>query len=523
VTVLNRRLKLLLKVLLALFVLLVAFLCFERIRGQFSLAGYKRELLAQGEKLSPQDFRSPVAEADNGARTAIAAIEQFQRGTVLPHCYPPRMKMGPSGRAVVCFRESEWVETGTYRNGEWVNEKVTNRWDQVAADLNSNATVLTEIRTALAKPVLNNRLDLAEGNKMKFLHLAPAKSLTHWQGAEIQLALHEGRTHDALEPLLAQIQLPRLLAEDPIVISELVRIAIAAIARVDTWEALQADGWSDKDLAAMQNAWENQEFVTNLARTLEGERVFCDVSFDSIRGSNQDAYDLLFGWQEMLAGGFDTDTGEWNSPELPFNERMARFLKKQIYCRIWRLAWSYQNERHDLATMQELIDIARLAARNKSYGPVEEATSRLLHSSVGKDYYDRLRYPYSALDSISKTPLKALRAETERSLVISAIALKRYSLRHGNLPETLATLVPEFLSAVPTDYMDGEPVKYRRNGDGSFTLYSVGEDGQDDGGDTSLPADKLNTRQPWLRKDFVWPAPATPEEVGEYRREAAKD
>ena len=519
----KRRSKLLLKVFLSLLVLLFAFLCFERLRGQLSLASYKRKLLDQGEKLTPQDFRSSVADADNGAPAAIAAIGRLQPGLVLPHSYPPRMKMVRSGRAVVCFRENEWVEIGTFRNEEWVNEKVTNRWDQVAADLSSNATVLAEIRAALAKPVLNNQLDLAEGNKMKFLHLSLAKALTQWQGAEIQLALHEGRTHDALEPLLAQIQLPRLLAEDPIVISELLRIAIAAIARVDTWEALQAEGWSDEDLAAMQKAWESQEFITNLARTLEGERVLCDVSFDSVRGSNQDAYDLLFGWQEMLARGFDPDTGKWNSPELPFNERMGRFLKKQIYCRIWRFTWSYQNQRHDLAANQQLIDIVRAAVKEKSYASIEKDTSELFQKSVSKGFYDKLRHPYSSVDAISKTPLKALRAETERSLVISAIALKRYALRHGNYPESLDALVPGFLSAVPTDYMNGKPVKYRRNSDGSFTLYSVGEDGKDDGGDLSLPVDKPNARQLWLRKDFVWPAPATPEEVAAYRQASAEE
>lgn len=68
--------------------------------------------------------------------------------------------------------------------------------------------------------------------------------------------------------------------------------------------------------------------------------------------------------------------------------------------------------------------------------------------------------------------------------------------------------------------MDGEPLKYRLNPDGSFTLYSVGEDGQDDGGDVSLLPDKTSSRILWNRKDFVWPAPAHPEEVETFRKEA---
>ena len=116
-----------------------------------------------------------------------------------------------------------------------------------------------------------------------------------------------------------------------------------------------------------------------------------------------------------------------------------------------------------------------------------------------------------------------MRAETERSLAICAVALKRYSLRHGAPPESLDSLVPEFVSSVPVDYMDGKPLRYRLNADKTFMLYSVGEDGKDDGGDTALMPDKTSLRDLWDRKDFVWPAPAAPEEVEAYRKEAAKN
>jgi hypothetical protein len=91
--------------------------------------------------------------------------------------------------------------------------------------------------------------------------------------------------------------------------------------------------------------------------------------------------------------------------------------------------------------------------------------------------------------------------------VIAAVALKRYELRHGKLPATLASLAPEFLTEVPHDFMDGQALRYRLNGDGSFALYSVGEDGRDDGGDP-LPAVSGENRQnasiPAVR-DWVWP------------------
>jgi hypothetical protein len=88
----------------------------------------------------------------------------------------------------------------------------------------------------------------------------------------------------------------------------------------------------------------------------------------------------------------------------------------------------------------------------------------------------------------------------------AAIALKRFQLRHGNLPPSLEALVPDFLAAVPFDYMSAKPVRYRTGSDGSYVIYSVGDDGKDDGGDPS-PA----SGQPsglWTGRDALWPSPA---------------
>jgi hypothetical protein len=48
-------------------------------------------------------------------------------------------------------------------------------------------------------------------------------------------------------------------------------------------------------------------------------------------------------------------------------------------------------------------------------------------------------------------------------------------------------------------------------------VYSIGENGKDDGGDTELAPGKTNLRNIWERKDAVWPAPASEDEVKDYR------
>jgi hypothetical protein len=303
----------------------------------------------------------------------------------------------------------------------------------------------------LAKPGFDNKLDYSQGFKMKLPDLAPPKQLTRWFGGAAQVALRDGRTADALENLVAQARIPRVLAEDRVVISELVRIAIAAIARTTTWEALQADGWTDAGLAELQQVWEEQSFAASTARSLEGERIFSDVSSEMVRASNEDAIAALF-WQENYSQQIQEHMFGEQVDEPSAWRTIAGFFKKQVYCRVWRFAWSHQDQRYGLEIMQRLVEGARAAAADNSSAALQKVIRRIEDEVASRNYYDRLRFPDAeSLATTASFASKALRAETDRSMTLCAIALKRYSLKHGKLPASLDALVPEFVSAVPVD------------------------------------------------------------------------
>ncbi|MFA6544537.1 MAG: hypothetical protein WCS99_08940, partial [Limisphaerales bacterium] len=92
-----------------------------------------------------------------------------------------------------------------------------------------------------------------------------------------------------------------------------------------------------------------------------------------------------------------------------------------------------------------------------------------------------------------------------RELTVSALALELHRRKHGRHPDSLDRLVPEFLPAVPVDWMDGKPLRYRLNPDGSFTLWSVGENLIDDGGDASGAPVNMRRNDFWEGCDAVWP------------------
>lgn len=73
--------------------------------------------------------------------------------------------------------------------------------------------------------------------------------------------------------------------------------------------------------------------------------------------------------------------------------------------------------------------------------------------------------------------------QTEASLRNAQIglAVDRYVLTYAGLPDSLDALVPDYLDRVPLDPFDGQPLRYRRVGEG-FVVYSVGKNLVDDGG-----------------------------------------
>jgi hypothetical protein len=66
-------------------------------------------------------------------------------------------------------------------------------------------------------------------------------------------------------------------------------------------------------------------------------------------------------------------------------------------------------------------------------------------------------------------------------LVLVDLALCSYCDDHGAWPDDLNLLVPDYLATLPLDPYSGKPLKYRAASP-EFLLYSVGPDGQDDGG-----------------------------------------
>jgi hypothetical protein len=79
-----------------------------------------------------------------------------------------------------------------------------------------------------------------------------------------------------------------------------------------------------------------------------------------------------------------------------------------------------------------------------------------------------------------------------------AFALAAYQREHGRYPATLDALAPKYLPQIPNDLFSGKALIYRPSEKG-YLLYSVGVNGQDDGGrsyEDDPAGDDLTVRMP---------------------------
>jgi hypothetical protein len=266
-------------------------------------------------------------------------------------------------------------------------------------------------------------------------------------------------------------------------------VAISGLGLSVTWEALQADAWDESTLAQVQRDWEEIGLTEALERGMVGQRVWANQLFESTMRNPQSSGLLSAGAGVGLLG------------------RGRSHLVQQY----WR-AHMEEDFLLYLQQMQDRIEGARQLRTNaprKNVVQLLNAQESALNATLsGPLSQYRYALTAAALPNFFRACQTVLRTETQRRMTLIAIALERHRLRTGHFPAGLDGLTPEFLATVPIDPMSGQPFCYRTNLDGGFTLYSVGEDGKDDGGDATS-TNKVTTYDLWSGRDAVWPRAVT--------------
>lgn len=369
--------------------------------------------------------------------------------------------------------------------------------DDVLLALSKFDATLSEFSQASSRPRNVYPTHFEEGFGILLPHLNAFKSCARIFQLRAAARLESGNSSGALEDARMIFRFGDALQEGPFLITQLVRIAIENIGFKTIWIGLADHHWSEVQLVELIQSLQKRQFGPAFIRSLEGERAMAIETLDrALTGPGKVFVDFSF------MNSLDSVDGGDSFVLSPSSFNPSRFLIPAGWCRQSQLALLNGYQRLLVQARQELNPT------NSGYrfaGKVGESSTDMNPKRRPSAPFDIL--VNMLLPALDKASTKAAEAETMARLAITACALERFHLAHGEFPIALNQLAPQYLSAVPADYMTGEPLHYLRTDDGWFRLWSVGQDGKDDRGIYRLPEKRLGASAFGPVRDIPWPSP----------------
>ncbi|UCD49970.1 MAG: hypothetical protein JSW27_20875 [Phycisphaerales bacterium] len=326
----------------------------------------------------------------------------------------------------------------------------TQPWDKemqalIGQVLDDNEKVLELLDQATALPSSRYPVDLSQGHASLLPHISDLRKVVYLLCFKAFLEAEQGRAAAAIDALAGTFHVADSLTQEPVMISQLVRwacqsVALSATERVINRTALALDDL-DRLGAILSTAYDPNATIRGLA----GERCM--------------AIQML---RQPGALGLPSVLGNREQPSL-LQIRVAGALGQ-----VDRYLTNYI----DLTERQ--IAAMRLPAHERERVADEIDTQ----ASQMRNTHKALAYFLPALGRFVEIDLANL---TRLRVAHVAVAVERYRVAHGRLPDQWNELVPAYLETAPTDPYDGQPLRYRKLAAG-FAVYSIGEDLSDDGG-----------------------------------------
>jgi hypothetical protein len=280
-----------------------------------------------------------------------------------------------------------------------------------------------------------------------------ARGVTNLLAYDALLRAQEQDLAGAMESCHAILNLCRSFDDEPMVIAMLVRVACRSVA-IRRLERILAQGEpAEADLDRLQKVLEEEEAVPILLHAFRGERAGGDLLMQSMESGR-------IGAGAFAGGGPPVDTLQML---LPGGMRHQRTAVLTLNNRIVEIAKLPPEKQHAEAERLE-GETATMPILARLLGPAQIRVARA-----------------------------SLRGQAEARVAIAMLAAERFRQKHQRWPERLAELTPDFLTQVPSDPFDGQPLRLLRTDDG-IVIYSIGPDAQDDGGKLSVREDKGTDR-----------------------------
>lgn len=280
-------------------------------------------------------------------------------------------------------------------------------------------------------------------------HLAFVVNVTRAYSLRASAQLALGETETAFRDLQTSLRVANLISNETFLICLTVRLVAVDNALGCAAEGMARHQWSEAQLVWFSDFARGCNFLADFATSQRTEAAMSAQYWSWARQHREQADWML---------GQEYSSSKW-----------IRWMPG---------GWFY---RHQLAVVKDALDdrLSEVDTARRRYvrPPVQaEADTRLGREKVIHSLFTpRVEYAERR-----EWRLGWARGQVAIDQFVIAVALERHWLRHRAYPEKLDALVPEFLDRIPHDLFDGKPMRYRREGEQGFVLWSVGFDGKDD-------------------------------------------
>jgi hypothetical protein len=457
------------------------FYAVENWRGAHALNVYKEQCRANGERFDWQSVvPPPVPDERNLAMTPLLKplldyeringrvewrssgdeakeFKMFEKG--------PRMS-GPDSAKLIDL--TGWAN---FFSGENAGQQPAG---QVLAGMKRFEPQFKELQQAIgSRPESRWPVRYDENFAALLPHLAVVKDIVIACAVRTAAHLELGRTNEAFDDVKIALALTESIKSDPLLLTHVVRVAMITFTVQAIREGLARDRWSNEQLLYFQDGFAKMNLFPEYQRCMRGERGFSLEAVEMTR-------------ERHLGPEFWVGPG---SAVPPWAKRpVLRFAPR---------GWFFQNELGILKFHQEYsLAAVDEDARRVNHAHLADAERALTNSSGPYNVLVQMLVP-----AVSSALSKSARGQTTLAEASIACALERYRHAHKQYPEKLDQLSSQFLNQIPHDVIDGNPMRYRRESERSYVLYSVGWNGIDDGG---IVAAKGKSKD---EGDWVWRQP----------------
>ena len=388
-------------------------------------------------------WHTPILSRLAFARHDSRELNEFKAANPFFSFSPPGQETWENGRSLNLDSSAQAVVK--YRHSQKLPEfpPAPNSASLLLTQFSPANPVLAELRTAaLNRPDSRLiRIDVPPLGQLFDMGYPSFPLLRHLtRGLQIQAcaSLSSGDTDTAFSATLAALQLANGLGDHPYTLVEaMIAVVVQRMALQPLWEGIQQRAWTDAQLAHFTIILSRSRLLEGLAQSLRKER-------------NNSMF-------------------------------IRRSSLKEKQFRPYRLmpeGWWQQNQ-VTYADMHQPVLLALASHSTPAFLHQLRASNNLTPASPISPYRF---FAWAFLPAYEKVTANTARSANATRLALTACALERHYLARGVYPDSLTALVPTYLSAVPLDVIDGAPLRYRRNDDGTFNLYSIALDGDDDNG-----------------------------------------